>query len=426
MPNLTFVGLGPGQADLLSSRAHACLKEADAILLGPGIDAQWLQDEVAIVDACWPVEPTSTGEDEARARMLQWAREGKKVVRARPGRGWGDVESLRDMRVLHANGIAFNVVPGVAQDACAWQSWLQDHKLFGRRVVVTRMRDQASETAELLKAKGADPYVMPTIELHAPSDPLPLQQACDNLGSYDVVAFTSANGVEMFFDVLDARRRDARAFAGVRVASIGTGTARALQQRGIRADVVAKDFRGEGLAAAILEAKSDQAKCRVLIPRAKEAREVLPEMLRAAGCEVDVVAVYETHKPARETAAQVLGLIERGQVDAVLLTSSSTVQNLCDLVGADYREVLSKMTLASIGPITTQTAQSLDLRVDVEAAVFTVPGLVEALEKHFDAGDKNDDQEKRLPLCQADEILGARDDKVALEGADEHGQRRES
>ncbi len=147
-----------------------------------------------------------------------------------------------------------------------------------------------------------------------------------------------------------------------------------------RADVVAKEFRGEGLADAMLEAiRAIPAPPRVLLARAARARDVLPEALRAAGCRVDVVAAYETRAPSSETVEALSAELEAGTLDAVTFTSSSTVDHLCDLLGPAAAEWLRRVRVASIGPITTETARARGVRVDLTASVYTVSGLVRAL-----------------------------------------------
>ncbi len=268
---------------------------------------------------------------------------------------------------------------GLPEDALRWS---ERRPLFGKRVLVTRAREQAGSTAALLRDCGADAVVVPTIEIRPPGDAAPLDDALAALraGAYGWVAFTSANGVERTWDALAAAGGDARAFAGARLGAIGPATARALERRGLRADVLAKEFRGELLAEGMLEAiRSQRPAPRVLVARAARARDVLPDMLRAEGCRVDVVPAYETHAPP---AAVVEGLdreLAEGRIDAVLFTSSSTVDNLCDLLGARAGERLARSRLASIGPVTTATAEARGLRIDVTAREFTVPGLIEAL-----------------------------------------------
>lgn len=259
--------------------------------------------------------------------------------------------------------------------------WFERRPLFGKRVLVTRAHDQASGTAALLRDYGAEPLVVPTITIRPPANPAPLLRALSALrtGGYTWVAFTSANGVERIWDALVASGGDARAFGAARLAAIGPATARALERHGLRADVIAKEFRGEGLAEEMLLALAG-AKARVLLARAARARDALPEALRAAGCVVDVVAAYETHPPPREAVETLIRELEAGRVDAVTFTSSSTVENLCDLLGGESAPaLLGRPRIASIGPLTTQAARARGLRVDVTAAKYTVPDLVRAL-----------------------------------------------
>jgi len=262
--------------------------------------------------------------------------------------------------------------------------WLEKQPLFGKRVLVTRAREQASGAAALLRERGADPVVIPTIDIQAPSDPSAMIDAVAQLrGRYDWVLFTSANGAMRLWDEVKRQGKDARLFGGTNIAAIGPGTLAALDRIGLGADVVAKEHRGEALAAAVLEAMGDAAGKRVLVARAEVARDVVPDTLRAAGCEVDVVAVYKTRSPPRALLEGLSALLEAGDIDAVTFTSSSTVEHLCDALEARAATLLAKTCVASIGPITTATAEKRGLRVDVTAEEYTVPGLVAALEKHF-------------------------------------------
>lgn len=322
-------------------------------------------------------------EERARRDMIAAARAGCFVLRLRQGDGWRSTDALRDIRMLRSAGVDLEIVAGVSADAADPNGWLESRPLAGLRIVVTRTREQAHDTAELLRERGADPWLFPLIEIADPPDPSKLSEAATRVSSYDVVAFTSTNGVERFFEALRSQRLDARAFGPSRVAAIGEATAAALRAKGIDADIIAKDYRGEALAEAIAEACRDRGGRRVLIPRALEAREVLPDMLREARFEVDVVAAYQTIAPNRERAAPMVAALQAREIDAVLLTSSSTVRNLCEMLGEHRIDLLSSVCLASIGPIATDTARRLGLAVAVTAAEYTVPGLVRALEDHW-------------------------------------------
>jgi uroporphyrinogen III methyltransferase/synthase len=263
-------------------------------------------------------------------------------------------------------------------------SWLARQPLFGKRVLVTRAREQAGNAASLLRERGADPVVVPTIEIHPPSDPSAMIDAAAALGDrYDWVVLTSANGVERLCAEIKRQGRDARAFGKARIAAIGPGTAAALERCGLRADLVAKEHRQEALAASLTAALAGAEKTRVLLARAEIARDVLPDTLRAAGCEVDVVAVYKTRAPPRPLLGALSALLEGGELDVVTFTSSSTVDHLCDALEARAAALLAKTCVASIGPITTEAAEKRGIRVDVTAAEYTIVGLVTSLEKHF-------------------------------------------
>jgi uroporphyrinogen III methyltransferase/synthase len=262
-------------------------------------------------------------------------------------------------------------------------SWLEKQPLFGRRVLVTRAREQAGGAAALLRERGADPVVVPTIEIHAPSDPGPMIDAAASIGTrYGWVVFTSANGVERFWAEIRRQGKDARVFGKTGIAAIGPGTAAALAKCGLSADLVPKEYKGEGLASELTAVMAD-ARPRVLIARAEVARDVVPDALRAIGCEVDVVSVYKTRAPPRPLLEALAALLEAREIDAVTFTSSSTVEHLCDALEARASSLLANTTVASIGPITTETAKRRGLRVDVTAREHTIIGLVEALEGHF-------------------------------------------
>jgi uroporphyrinogen III methyltransferase/synthase len=200
-----------------------------------------------------------------------------------------------------------------------------------------------------------------------------LQGPAPDLERFDTVCLTSPNGVDLLFERLRAAGRDARAFAGVRVAAIGPGTARALEAHGIRADIVPEQFVAESL----VQALADVPVRRALIARAAEARDVLPQALRERGAEVEVVALYET--VAEPVSAEQLSSLE--QADYVTFTSSSTVRNFFDAVGNGLSE---RTRLVSIGPVTSATMRELGVEPHVEAEQHDIDGLVEALVR--DAG----------------------------------------
>ncbi len=263
--------------------------------------------------------------------------------------------------------------------------WFDTLPLFGKRVLVTRPSGQAAVLSQRLRDEGAAPVEAPTIRIAPPEDPAPLAAAVRSIDRYGWVLFTSRNGVTRFFDEVRRQGGDARVLGGAKVVAIGPGTARALSDAGITADDVPSEHVGEEVARIVLEAHDgDLSGVRVLLPRAAVAREALPESLRAAGAEVDVVPAYRNLPPEGEAAERIRRLIADREIDVVTFTASSTVQNLCAILGEDAASLLSPLTLASIGPITTSTAERLGLEIAVTAREYTNAGLVDALRGHFE------------------------------------------
>ncbi len=264
--------------------------------------------------------------------------------------------------------------------------WYDTKPLFGKRVLVTRATGQAGALASALRDAGAEPVELPAIRIEPPPDPSALASAVARLGAYAWVLFTSANGVDALFRELARVGRDARAFGTARVGAIGPGTDAALRARGIAADAMPAEQRGEALAAEVLARHGGSlAGTSVLLPRAAVAREALPDLLRAAGARVDVVEAYRTHPPAEEDLARLRASLTDGGLDVATFTSSSTVDNTVAALGPEAARLLASVTVASIGPITTETAHRHGLRVDITADDYSIAGLVAALERHFAA-----------------------------------------
>ena len=247
-------------------------------------------------------------------------------------------------------------------------AWFERRPLSGVTVAITRAREQASAMGAQLRALGAGVVEAPAIRIVHTDGPAP------DLSRYDLVCLTSENGVEALFGRLERAGRDARAFAGARVAAIGPGTARALARHGIRADIVPDRFVAEGLVDALAATPVDRA----LIARAASARDVLPDALRERGAEVDVVAIYETvvEPLDPESLTAVAG------ADYLTFTASSTVTNF--LAAFDDRDgVLAdshrRPRIVSIGPVTTGTLREHGLEPDIEALTHDIDGLIDAL-----------------------------------------------
>ncbi len=262
--------------------------------------------------------------------------------------------------------------------------------LRGKRVLVTRAREQAEKTAAAFRARGAEPVLLPAIEIHPPKDVEAVRQALARAGEYAWVAFTSENGVEWTWKALEALRgaRGGSRSAARRSPRSARGRRRRSRATGLRPDVVARESKGEGLARAMLGAMEPGDS--LLLFRAQVAREVFPEALRAAGHPVDIVAVYETRPAAGPGVAQVVGELERGAIDAVTFTSAGTVESFCALVGGDAeaRELLGRTLVGSIGPITSEALVARGLRVDATAEATTLEALLDALEARFLAAGK--------------------------------------
>ncbi|MGQ0826200.1 MAG: uroporphyrinogen-III C-methyltransferase [Actinomycetota bacterium] len=247
--------------------------------------------------------------------------------------------------------------------------WFERRPLIGKRIVVTRAREQSSALRAELEALGADVIELPTIAIE------PLAFDVPDLRVYEWAIFTSANGVDAFFERgLGPRGADARALAQVRVAAIGSGTADALSQRGIIADLIPEKFVAESLLEAVPAPSTPRA--RVLLARAQTARDVLPEGLRAKGYAVDVLAVYRT--VAVTPAIEVLDRVRAGAIDAITFTSASTVTNFCAAVGSRPDP---PPLVVSIGPVTSAAAKEHGFEVAAVAEPPTIEGLVSALRR---------------------------------------------
>ncbi len=245
-------------------------------------------------------------------------------------------------------------------------NWFERLPLFGQRIVVTRARGQADALSSRLRALGADAIELPTIEIQPALDYDALDQAIAKLGVYDWLIFTSANGVRFFLQRLDRSAVDLRALRA-RICAIGPATRAAIEALHLKVDVMGKDYVAEGLLAAF--GNQNLAGQRILLPRAAVARDLVPVELARRGAVVDVVEAYRTVAPAG-------GFDLAEKPDWITFTSSSTVRNFVAIAGA---EALAGVRVASIGPVTSATARGLGIDVAVEASVYTVDGLVDAI-----------------------------------------------
>jgi uroporphyrinogen III methyltransferase/synthase len=258
--------------------------------------------------------------------------------------------------------------------------WFDTRPLFGKRVLVTRARSQASVLSQMLADEGAEVIEMPAIEIEPVTDWRELDRAISGLSGYQWVIFTSVNAVEAFMGRLHAHNLDARALGGVRICAIGPATAAALKAHGLEADWLPQEYTAEGIIAGFKDRAISGG--RVLLPRVQMAPQGLVEGLSGLGAAVEQVAAYRT-VPATEALSRGKKVLLDGEVDIVTFTSSSTVRNLVSALGTDWPR-LNEATIACIGPVTAATAAELGLKVDIAAREHTIPGLVAAIVEGLD------------------------------------------
>jgi uroporphyrinogen III methyltransferase/synthase len=266
--------------------------------------------------------------------------------------------------------------------------WFDDtaqRPLLGKRVLVTRSREQASALTDLLKSYGADPIEFPTIRIVPRTSTSELEVALRSLKDYCWLVFTSANSVEAVADLLDEIGLDSRDFYGSQIAAIGPATVEALARR---LNIRANYMPAEAVAESVLENWPDGSMSgkRVLFPCAAESRAVLPDGLRSLGAEVDVIRVYDTVLDS-SGAAELIEQLDAGALDILTFTSSSTALNFIKAIGSPDEGELTRLTrkclIAAIGPITAQTLRDCGLQPQIVAAEHTVPGLAAAIVVHY-------------------------------------------
>ncbi len=257
--------------------------------------------------------------------------------------------------------------------------WFDNRPLFGRRVLVTRARRQASALSQLLLERGAQPFELPAIDIQATADTDELDQAISNLSHYQWLAFTSVNGVEAFFRQLHSLKLDTRALKGLKVGAIGPATAQALETRGIVPDYIPEAYTGEGMIAG-LKSHPVRGK-RFLLPRSDIADAELTQGIRKLGARVHEVAAYRT-VPVTEAVSQAKEMLLSNQIDVITFTSSSTVTSLMSVL-KEAKSLPNNTRVACIGPKTADTAARAGLKVDIVAKQHTIPSLVAAIEEYF-------------------------------------------
>ena len=265
--------------------------------------------------------------------------------------------------------------------------------LAGVRIVVTRAKAQAAEMVARLESLGAEAVEVPTIAIAPPEDPGPLDAACDRIGTFDWVVFTSVNAVARVVQHLRDRAGGVHGLRHVRLCAVGAATADALAGHGLRVDLVPDEYRAEGVIRT-LRGQGDLTGVRVLLPRGDLARDLLPIELRRAGAEVTAVTAYRT-VPAEldREGPDIRGMLRGRRVDVVTFTSGSSVRNFARALGErQAAELLRRVEVACIGPVTAEAAARLDVAATIMPAESTVPALIEAIVERL-GGRRNREDE---------------------------------
>lgn len=259
--------------------------------------------------------------------------------------------------------------------------WFENRPLMGKTIIVTRAREQAGVLVQKLSALGANCLERPTIKVAPPKNWRSLDHAIDHLDQYSWLIFTSVNGVRFFFKRLFEKGLDTRVLGHIKTASIGPATSKKLLDIGIKSDIIPESYRAESIIESF--SKVDIIGKKILLPRAREARPILPVELRKMGADVNEVTTYITTIDT-EQANDLPQHLEAGKIDMITFTSSSTVKNFKMLLPEDrFETLIQNVAIASIGPITTETAQKLGFKVDMTATEYTIDGLCSAIKRFY-------------------------------------------
>jgi uroporphyrinogen III methyltransferase/synthase len=265
-----------------------------------------------------------------------------------------------------------NIMPKVIDNKA-----LDTLPLEGRRILITRAREQAEEFSRLLQNYGAHVIPLPTIEIAPPEDWQLLDKTIEKLDSYDWIIFTSVNGVRFFTRRLEGKGKDITDLADKKLCAIGPRTQGELEKLGLTVTFMPTEYRAEGVIEG-LKARGIKGQ-KILLPRARGARKILPEALREAGTKVDEVEVYQAVKPSKPNES--LAAILKKGIDVVSFTSSSTVHNFMELLSD--KTAINGLKVAVIGPITAETARSYGMEPHITPREYTIPALVEAIVEYF-------------------------------------------
>jgi len=260
-------------------------------------------------------------------------------------------------------------------------NWFEKRPLFGKKILITRSKEQSKDFSDLLFYYGAEPVVFPTISLVPPETWAELDRAIASLERYDWIIFSSTNGVHYFMKRLKALGKDIRALHRQKICAIGSSTAEDLLNYGINFDMVPGSFQGESIVEAFRQMNIKGLS--FLIPRAKEAREIIPDSLIKMGAKVDIVTAYQNVKP-HEDVDRIKKLLSDNKISVITFTSSSTVKNFLEMFDSmELKTALKKTKIASIGPITSQTLRNAGCQVDIEPSEHTITALTESIVEYY-------------------------------------------
>src|SRR5438874_1614859 len=385
-----LVGAGPGDLGLVTLRAKELLERADVIVYDALANPEmlgWVRVDAEIIFAGKRAGEQTLSQDEINALLIEKSRIGKNLPVALVRLGTqghqktivGTLENITERASaagFEAPAVAiFGDVVSLRKDL----NWFEKRPLFGKRIVVTRTRKQASGLSSQLRALGADVIQLPTIRIEPPSDLREFAELVQDAHSYDWIVFTSPNGVDAFFAIFFKLYDDAREIGAAKIAAIGPATAQRVMDFHLHVDLQPEESVAEAVVKEF-EKEGGIENLRILIARAEKARDLLPKKLSGMGAIVDEAFAYQTVPETRDVTGARRRFSTEG-ADLITFTSSSTVENFLDL----KLPWPAGMRVASIGPITSATARERGLRVDVEAKQHDIAGLIEAIRKFYGA-----------------------------------------
>jgi uroporphyrinogen III methyltransferase/synthase len=275
--------------------------------------------------------------------------------------------------------------------------WFDARPLFGRRILITRPREQATEFVELVESMGAEAIEAPMIRIVPPDDYGPLDEACARAGTFDWIIFSSTNAVDPFIDRLLRTPHDLRELKGVKLCVVGPAAADRLARYGLKVDLMPSEYRADAILHALAET-GDMRGLQILLPRADIGRELLAEGLRKQAAEVTEVVAYRTlvAEPQREGEPDIYRMLLERRIDVVTFTSASAVRHFVDVLGPEpAADLLRTTVVASIGPVTAEAAAQYNIQTKVVPAQSTIPALVDAIVDYFAK------QKEEAPVCVA-------------------------